>query len=258
MTREAPTGTTLDTILDGRVKLFQPRSGHRAGTDSALLAACVPADFEGRAYDLGSGAGSVGLSIAAQAPRSHVTLVEIDPQMAALAASGIEANGLGERVGVVQADLLAQGRSRHEALEAEGAELVVTNPPFHIEGTVRNAAMPLRRQAHTLSEADETGWIEAAVRLLRPWGILVIIHRADALPRLLPALAGRVGDMRLKPVYPRAGSAATRVLVRALKASRSPLRLLPPLILHEDGGGFTQEADALHRGVASIDWKLRG
>jgi tRNA1(Val) A37 N6-methylase TrmN6 len=248
--------STVDTVLGGRVKLFQPRGGHRAGTDSALLAACVPANFEGQAYDLGSGAGSVGLSVASQAPRSRVTLVEIDPEMAALAASGIEANGLGDRVRVVRADLLARGRSRHPALGAEGADLVVTNPPFHIEGTVRSAATPLRRQAHSFSEADETGWIEAAVRLLRPRGILMMIHRADALPRLLAALEGRVGDIRLKPVHPRAGSAATRLLVRALKASRAPLTLLPPLILHEDVGGFTREADDLHRGIASVDWKL--
>ena len=258
MTQERTLESTVDTVLGGRVTIFQPRGGHRAGTDSALLAACVPPDFDGRAYDLGSGAGSVGLSVASQAPRSRVTLVEIDPEMAALAASGVEANGLGDRVRVVQADLLARGRSRHPVLGAEGAELVVTNPPFHIEGTVRNAATPLRRQAHTLSEADETGWIEAAVRLLRPRGILLMIHRADALPRLLAALEGRVGDIRLKPVHPRAGSAATRLLVRALKASRSPLTLLPPLILHEDGGGFTREADALHKGIAGVDWRLGG
>jgi tRNA1(Val) A37 N6-methylase TrmN6 len=256
VTQERTLESTVDTVLGGRVTIFQPRGGHRAGTDSALLAACVPRDFEGRAYDLGSGAGSVGLSVASQAPRSRVTLVEIDPEMAALAASGIEANDLGDRVRVVQADLLARGRSRHPALAAEGAELVVTNPPFHIEGTVRNAATPLRRQAHTFSEADELAWIEAAVRLLRPRGILMMIHRADALLRLLALLEGRVGDIRLKPVHPRPGSAATRLLVRTLKASRSPLTLLPPLILHEDGGGFTREADALHRGVASVDWKL--
>jgi tRNA1(Val) A37 N6-methylase TrmN6 len=253
---ESPRESTVDTVLGGRVRIFQPRGGHRAGTDSALLAACVPLGFAGRAYDLGAGAGSVGLSVALQSPLSDVTLVEIDPKMAALAASGIEANGVGDRVRVVQADLLARGRSRHPALAAEGAELVLTNPPFHVEGTVRNAATALRRQAHNLSEADEAGWIEAAVRLLRPRGVLVVIHRADALARLLSNLDGRVGDIRLKPVHPRLGSAATRLLVRALKASRSPLTLLPPLILHEEGGAFTREADALHKGAASVDWQL--
>jgi tRNA1(Val) A37 N6-methylase TrmN6 len=59
-------------------------------------------------------------------------------------------------------------------------------------------------------------------------------------------------------VHPRPGSAATRLLVRALKASRSPLTLLPPLILHEDGGEFTSEADALHKGIAGVDWRLGG
>ncbi|HMN70907.1 MAG TPA: methyltransferase, partial [Rhodoblastus sp.] len=31
-----------------------------------------------------------------------------------------------------------------------------------------------------------------------------------------------------------------------------PLALLPPLVLHGPGGGFTPEAQAIHRGDAAI------
>jgi tRNA1(Val) A37 N6-methylase TrmN6 len=55
------------------------------------------------------------------------------------------------------------------------------------------------------------------------------------------------------PVQPRKGRAATRILVRAQKGGRTPLTIVPALILHE-GERFTAESDALHRGAALINW----
>jgi tRNA1(Val) A37 N6-methylase TrmN6 len=48
------------------------------------------------------------------------------------------------------------------------------------------------------------------------------------------------------PIHPRAGRNATRILVFARRGGRSPLVLLPPLVLHADRGGFTPEAARLH------------
>ena len=48
---------------------------------------------------------------------------------------------------------------------------------------------------------------------------------------------------------------AKRVLVRAIKTGRAPLRLLPPLVLHARGGAkHTAEAEAILRGAAALDW----
>ena len=48
---------TCDAFLGGRVKVFQPKQGFRAGTDSILLAAALEADFSGHALEVGCGAG---------------------------------------------------------------------------------------------------------------------------------------------------------------------------------------------------------
>ncbi len=87
-----------------------------------------------------------------------------------------------------------------------------------------------------------------------PRGALVCIHRAAALPRLLASLDRRFGGIAVRPVLPRAGRPAVRVLVRAVKGSRAPFALLAPLVLHDERGAFTPEADALHRGRARLRW----
>ena len=58
---EADAAIAEDAFLGGRIRLRQPRRGHRAGTDAVLLAA-LAAPREGETvYDLGAGVGAVGL-----------------------------------------------------------------------------------------------------------------------------------------------------------------------------------------------------
>ncbi len=66
-----------------------------------------------------------------------------------------------------------------------------------------------------------------------------MIHRADALPRCLAALAGRFGGIAVRPVHAKPEEPAIRILVSAVKGSRAPFSLAPPLVLHGPDGRFT-------------------
>src|SRR5262245_39508973 len=89
---------TEDAVLGGRLRLMQPRRGHRVGHDAILLAAAGPARAGEHAVDLGAGIGAAGLALAARADGVTVTLVEIDAELAALAVANAERNGLTARV----------------------------------------------------------------------------------------------------------------------------------------------------------------
>lgn len=240
--------------LGGRLRLRQAAAGHRVGTDAALLAAAAPAGFEGLCIDLGAGVGAVGLAVAALHRTSNVRLVEINQAAAALAAANVVTNGLEARVAVIVADVLADKRSRRQAgLEPASADLVLTNPPYLDARAARISPDAARAQAHVMPDGGLGLWMATACDLVRPGGLVVAIHRADTLPALLSALDG-FGSVTVRPVQPRDATAAVRVLVQAKRGSRAPFRLLPPLILHGEGGVFTALADALHRGDAVLDW----
>jgi tRNA1(Val) A37 N6-methylase TrmN6 len=53
-------------------------------------------------------------------------------------------------------------------------------------------------------------------------------------------------------VHPRLDAPANRVLIDAGKGRKSPDTVLPPLVLHEPGGGFTPVADAVLRKMAPL------
>jgi len=243
---------TGDTLFAGRLTLFQPRHGHRIGTDAVLLAAACPADARS-VVDLGCGAGAVGLRTAQVLPQARVTLVDIDPAILAVAARNIAANTLDARCRTLLADAMARSFPPETSALSAAADVVLTNPPY--AGPGQGSASPDgdRARAHVLSGSLDQ-WVKAALSCLAPRGRLVMIHRAEALPVLLAALDRRFGDIRIRPVHPRADRPASRILVCAKKAARTPPSLLPPLVLHTDGGAFTAEVAALHEGAATLAW----
>jgi tRNA1(Val) A37 N6-methylase TrmN6 len=101
--------------------------------------------------------------------------------------------------------------------------------------------------------ADLSVWIATAARLLRPRGRLAVVHRADRFDALVRALAPRFGSVELVPLWPRAGEAARRVIVRARLGGRSPARLSAGLVLHAADGSFTPAAEAILRGEAALE-----
>ncbi|MGA0532210.1 tRNA1(Val) (adenine(37)-N6)-methyltransferase [Hansschlegelia sp. KR7-227] len=247
MTSEAG-DLTDDLFLGGRLRLLQPRRGHRAGGDAALLAAAGRSrlDDGATAVDLGAGTGAVGLAIAAFGA-ARVTLVEIDPALAALAEENARRNGLADRVAVFAEDVVRL------AAPAECADLVVANPPFDAAGRFRVSPDAGKALAHSAPEELLEDWARAAARLLRPGGSLVLIHRPEALNALLRATERRFGAVRLRAIHPRADAPAARILLAARKGGRGSLALLPPLVMHDAGGGFTPEVEAAQRGEATLD-----
>jgi tRNA1(Val) A37 N6-methylase TrmN6 len=91
-----------------------------------------------------------------------------------------------------------------------------------------------------------------AAALAAPDGWLALIHRADKLGDILAICAGRFGDLRIAPIYPKQGVSAIRVVVRGRKGSRAAPMLRPGLVLHGADGRFTEPAETLHRGRALL------
>jgi tRNA1(Val) A37 N6-methylase TrmN6 len=243
-------------FLAGQVLLRQPRRGHRAGTDAALLVAAARPYAQGRVADLGAGVGSIGLALAVLDPALEMVLVEIDPMLARLAAQSAALNGCATRLRSLNEDvriLASDARSRRSF--GAPCDLVVMNPPYTNSREQQASPDPLRARAHVMKEGELPGWIGAAALLLKPKGALVMIYRPDGLAALLTALRPAFGAIALRPVHAHAQDMATRILVFARKGARAPLSIAPPLILHEDGGAFTPLAAAIHRGEVELGFQ---
>lgn len=249
-----------DALFGGQLLLQQFRVGHRAGTDAVLLAAAGEVAPGHRFVDAGAGAGAVGLWLGLRQPEAGGVLLEANPAVAELARRNVEANGLSGRLMVACVDLFDATACRAAGVEA-GADLVVSNPPFHGSGSVRVSPDPGKAAAHVLPvglDGDpHEHWARRLGDLLAPKGRLLVIHRPEAVPSLLRTLGTRCGGFLLKPIHPRAEAPAIRVLVGGIAGSKAPLQILPGLILHEADGTFTPEARAVNAGEPLGFWPTK-
>lgn len=242
--------TTGDSLLGGKVSLIQPAKGHRAGTDAVLLAASAPVAPGDRVVDAGAATGAVGLMVAARERGARIVFVERDPDLAELCRRNCTANGIVGEVAAV--DLLDRASREAAGLVPDSADVVLTNPPFLEEGQARLSPDGRRAAAHALPAGGLQAWIKACTGLLKPKGRLVLIHRADRLADCLGYLSKGMGDLRLRFVHPAADRPAIRFLLTGTKGSRAPVAVLPPVILNGPDGRFTPQAEALHRGEATL------
>ena len=242
---------TCDTLLDGRLALWQAARGYRAGMDAALLAAACDAPPGARVLEAGCGAGGALLAAAWRRPEARFTGLERDPDALALARRNIAENSLSERVEAVEGDL-ARG---FKALGLAPFDDAMANPPFFDDPTTLRAPAPEKRGAW-MAEDGLAAWCDFLMRAVRDGGRVTVIHRADRLADLLAGLAPRGGSFQVRPIHAFSDAPAKRVLVRAVRLGKAPLRLLPPLILHERDGAakHTPEAEAILRGSAAIGW----
>lgn len=245
--------TTADAFLGGRLEIVQNKAGHRTGSDAVFLAAAIPARAGDSVLDAGAGAGTAGLCVLARVPETRVTAVEIDQGQCALARTNAVRNGFEARFQAIGADLTAPSKVLSEAgLVREAYDHVMANPPFYAEGSVRVAPDPSRAAAHVMPDGELARWARFLATMAAPKGTVTMIHRAHHLGNLLEALKDRFGDLAIYPLFPKPGAAAGRVIVRGRKNSRAGLRLLPGLVLHEAGGAYTREAEAILRGGAAL------
>jgi tRNA1(Val) A37 N6-methylase TrmN6 len=233
--------TSDDGFLDGRLKILQPLKGFRAGIDSVFLAASVPAKAQETVIEAGCGVGVAALCLLARLPGIRLTGIEIDPDYAALCEENAKRNNVLDRLTVIRGDV------RRLTASPAVFDHAMVNPPFHDQDRSTPSPSPLKAKAHAFGENDLHLWVNFLYAMLRPGGTITIVNRTESLANLLSALEGRCGAVTISPLFPRAGSPASRIIVQAVKNSKAPLRLLPGLVLHAGGNDFTPEAQAILR-----------
>jgi len=238
---------TEDAFLGGKLRLRQPKSGHRAGHDAMLLAAATPARSGDRVVDLGAGVGAAGLAVAKRVAGINLVLVEIDDRLAELARGNAVSNAIASDLIVLDVTSGA-GAFAAAGLPADSVDVVLMNPPFNDAARHRASPDKARASAHVATPATLESWIHASRRILKSGGVLAMIWRADGIAEVLAALDHGFGSLEILPVHADVTSPAIRVLVRAVKGGKAPTRIQAALILNDGSARPNQKVEAILAG----------
>ncbi|MEM8731267.1 MAG: methyltransferase [Pseudomonadota bacterium] len=240
----AEAALSRDAFLGGKLFLWQPKSGYRAGVDPILLAASVDAEPGQEVLDLGCGAGAAALALGTRIPGLRLTGLDMQPAYAALARRNAAAAD--QQMQVIDGDIAAPPAEVRQM----SFHHILANPPY-FDPNARLAAADAGRE-RALSEAVPLAeWVAFAARRLRPRGYLHMIQRSQRLPDLLVAAEGKLGSVEVLPLAARVGRSAEHILFRARKDGRAAFRIHFPKVLHT-GARHTQDAEDYSREIADV------
>ncbi|MBW8882041.1 MAG: methyltransferase, partial [Asticcacaulis sp.] len=182
-------------------------------------------------------------------PDLHLTGIEREADYAGLARDNVLLNAM-HNVGIIDGDIGAG----FNVAGVERADIVFSNPPYFDDPAALRAPGAAKRPAWIADDGLQA-WLDFALAAANDGGDIVFIHRADRLGDILTGLASKAGSFQVRPVQPFIDTDAKRVIVRARRLGRAPLRLLPPLVLHDGGARkHTDAVEAILRGDDLLSW----
>lgn len=180
--------------LCGHFRIVQLKKGHRFSTDDLLTAwyATLCAPSPSRVLDLGSGIGTVAMTMAWKL--QHVNFVTIEAQKIsiALAKKSMAYNGLLDRVD------LREGDFRSDALgEDEKFDLITGTPPYWPESDGVVSLHEQKQACRFELRGDVSAYIKKAEEHLLPGGIFVFVFPINPDHQLERAMKA-IDDSRLR------------------------------------------------------------
>ncbi|MCD6362598.1 MAG: tRNA1(Val) (adenine(37)-N6)-methyltransferase [Synergistetes bacterium] len=236
---------TLDEILRGRLKLYQPACGPRFGVDALLLAHFLTLKPKDRVIELGTGAGIVLLLLALRVPHLKFVGVELQEELYNIALKNVEINGFSDRIDIVKGDIRRIG----ELFPAGSFNVVLGNPPYIPLRSGRLPSDEMRSLAYTEEGCTLEEFLRASKYLLSTGGRLYLIYR----PFRLADLMFNMRRLKLEPkelrfVHSRAASEAEFILVKGVRDGSPSLSVLAPLVLYNEDGSYTEELKKVYMG----------
>lgn len=165
--------------------------------------------------------------------------IEVQKEIYDLAVESVKINNLDNQIKIFNMNV----KDVFNKFETDSFDLVTCNPPYFktLESSNLNENKVKSIARHeiliTLEEI-----IEVSKKILKNGGSLVMVHRAERLAELLLVLKkNNFEAKRLRFLQPKTGENANLVLVDAKKNGNVGLKVLPPLICHNEDGSYTKE-----------------
>ena len=168
----------------------------------------------------------------------HYTGLEIQDEMADMAARSVALNHLEEKVSIVKGDIKEASR----LFGAASFDVVTSNPPYMNDAHgLKNPDLPKAISRHeVLCTLDDV--TREAARLLRPGGRFYMVHRPHRLIEIITALTKyKLEPKRMKMVHPFVEKDANMVLIEAVRGGKSMIKVEAPIVVYQEPGVYTQE-----------------
>ena len=233
---------TIDDLQNGYY-IIQKKNGFKFGVDAVLLADFAKNAASKSTLDLCAGTGIVPILLCAKTDTRQIHALEIQKDIADMAARSVEHNKLTDRITVKCGDL-------KNAVEIYGKgkfDKITCNPPYMKGGAgLENAADTKTISRHEIMCSLEDV-IEVSSKLLISKGKFFMVHRPSRLADIMCLMREyKIEPKKLRLVFPSPSKAPNLALIEGMKDGGAELKMLPPLYVYNENGEYSEEIDEIY------------
>lgn len=238
MTIELKQKERIDDLQRNGLQIIQKTDGFCFGMDAVLLSGFASAKPGERVLDLGTGTGIIPLLLSAKTKGESFVGLEIQEEMAEMAARSVALNGLEKKIKIVHGDIKEAGR----IFGGASFDVITTNPPY------MNDAHGLKNptEAKAISRHEVLCTLEDVIRegtyVLKPGGRMYMVHRPHRLIEIIETMKRyKLEPKRMKFVHPFSDREANMVLLEAVRGGGSWMKVEAPVVVYKEPGVYTEE-----------------
>jgi len=229
-----------DTFFNDRLRIRQYKSGYRFSIDAIFLSYYAGLYGHDVVLDLGTGCGVIPLIMAYRNPKLRIYGVEVQKELAEIAAFNVKDNQMADRIIILCQDMVTLTKKDIPL----PIDMVVCNPPYRKRASGRINPNTQRAVARHEIQTDLSGILNTASRILDISGRFITIYPAVRTAEILSQMhASGLEPKFLRMIHSFHHSNSSFVLVEARQGGNSGLTIGPPLFIYQNDGRYTEEIE---------------
>lgn len=215
-------------------KIWQDAKEFTYTTDSVFLGNFPHVVRKAKVLELGCGTGAISMLLEHRGAE-QVMAIDCNSRITELMRRSIADNNLQEKFTIVDGDI----RNYKQLLQPESMDLVAANPPYRTGGNVRQIGTAA---CHEVTSTLED-FFRAAAFAVRYRGRFALVQLPERFAESMQlALKYGLQPKRLQWVHSRLDKPAWIFLMEMQKGGSYGLDVLPPLIMYNADGSYTEAA----------------
>ena len=219
--------------------IYQDNDCFLFSLDSVLLANFVTLKLtDKKIIDFCSGNGPVPMLMSLRT-KARIFGVEIQKYIYDMGLDSIKENKLDGQIEFINEDI----KNLDKVYKAEEFDVVTCNTPYfkYKDGSLINDDKSKSIARHeVLIKLEDT--IKMASYLLKNNGTFALVHRPERLIEIINMFQKYgIEPKKIQFVYPKIGKEANILLIEGIKNGKSGLKILDPLIVHDENGKYVPQ-----------------
>ena len=145
---------------------------------------------------------------------------------------------------------ISQARMLGEQLKSVNYDLIICNPPyFKVNEETKKNDNKIKSIARHEIEITLDDIIKLSRKLLKNNGSLVLVHRPERLSEIIVLMEKyNISPKRIQFIYPKENTESNMIIIEGTKNGNNALKVVEPLIIHEENGDYRKEIENIFKG----------